>query len=88
MLLRRKNVSGAFFMARYERFTFLCDADERRAIADLAAGLQRSQSDAVRFVVIESAKQLTAPAPIALLFQADPIKRDAFADALAQVRDG
>lgn len=49
-------------MARYTRFTFLCNLDERKAIADLAARLQRSQSDAVRFVVIEAAKQL-APAP-------------------------
>lgn len=54
-------------MARYERFTFLCDPNERRAIADLAIRLQRSQSDAVRFVVIEAAKQLTQdPAPITL----------------------
>jgi len=60
-------------MARYERFTFLCDVNERRAIADLAARLQRSQSDAVRFVVIEAAKQLTQadpdPSPVALLIQ-------------------
>ncbi len=55
-------------MARYERFTFLCDLSERRAIADLAAKLQRSQSDAVRFVVIEAVRQLTQadPAPVAL----------------------
>ncbi len=46
-------------MARYERFTFLCDLGERRAIADLAIRLQRSQSDAVRFVVIEAARQLS-----------------------------
>ena len=46
-------------MARFERFTFLCDASERRAIAELASRLQRSQSDAVRFVVIEVARQLT-----------------------------
>ena len=52
-------------MARYSRFTFLCDLDERRAIADLAARLQRSQSDAVRFVVIEAVRQLSQP-------QADP----------------
>jgi hypothetical protein len=50
-------------MARYERFTFLCDPSERRAIVDLAARLQRSQSDAVRFVVIEAAKQLTQAVP-------------------------
>jgi hypothetical protein len=55
-------------MARYERFTFLCDINERRAIAVLAARLQRSQSDAVRFVVIEAARQLTQadPSPVAL----------------------
>jgi len=52
-------------MARYSRFTFLCDFDERRAIVDLAAWLQRSQSDAVRFVVIEAARQLSQS-------QADP----------------
>ncbi len=46
-------------MVRYTRFTFLCDTNERRAIADLAKKLQRSQSDAVRFVVIEATRQLT-----------------------------
>ena len=45
-------------MARYERFTFICNDNERKAIATLAKRLQRSQSDAVRFVVIEAAKQL------------------------------
>jgi hypothetical protein len=48
-------------MARYGRFTFLCNDYERRAIVDLAARLQRSQSDAVRFVVLEATKQLTQP---------------------------
>ena len=54
-------------MARYERFTFMCDPNERRAIAELAECLQRSQSDAVRFVVVEAAKQLTKadPTPVA-----------------------
>lgn len=46
-------------MARYERFTFLCDLNERLAIANLAERLHRSQSDAVRFVVIEAARQLS-----------------------------
>jgi hypothetical protein len=46
-------------MARYERFTFLCDPNERQAIAALAERLSRSQSDAVRFVVVEAAKQLS-----------------------------
>lgn len=48
-------------MPRYERFTFLCTKQERRAIAELATWLQRSQSDAVRFVVVEAARQLTEP---------------------------
>ena len=48
-------------MARYERFTFLCDPNERRAITDLAARLQRSQSDAVRFVVIDAVRRLSQP---------------------------
>lgn len=51
-------------MARYTRFTFLCNLDERQAITDLAARLQRSQSDAVRFVVIEAAKQLAQAATV------------------------
>lgn len=58
MLLRRTKSKEFCFMARYERFTFLCDQSERHAIADLAARLHRSQSDAVRFVVVEAAEQL------------------------------
>ena len=45
-------------MARYERFTFLCNEDERRLIKTLAKTLQRSQSDAIRFVVVNAAKEL------------------------------
>ena len=50
-------------MARYERFSFLCDSNERRAIADLAARLKRSQSDAVRFVVMAAVRKLVSQAP-------------------------
>jgi len=46
-------------MARYERFTFMCDSIERQAITELAIRLQGSQSDAVRFIVIEAVRQLT-----------------------------
>jgi hypothetical protein len=46
-------------MSRVERFTFLCNDQERQAIAELANRLQRSRSDAVRFVVVEAARQLT-----------------------------
>ena len=48
---------------RPETFKFRLSDDERRAIADLAARLSRSQSDAVRFVVTEAAKQLTQADP-------------------------
>jgi hypothetical protein len=47
-------------MARFERFTFLCTENERDLIALLARQLQRSQSDAVRFVVINAAKEIGA----------------------------
>lgn len=57
-------------MNRVEIFAFRVSNNERQAIADLAARLQRSQSDAVRFVVIEAARQLSqnqadpSPAPL------------------------
>lgn len=61
-------------MARFERFTFLCDRSERRAIAELAERLQRSQSDAVRFVVVEAARQLVQAdtAPVGAVRAEDP----------------
>lgn len=45
-------------MPRYERFTFLMNKEERRLITRLAEQLQRSQSDAVRFVVVNAAREL------------------------------
>jgi hypothetical protein len=45
-------------MARYERFTFLCDITERRLLASLAEHLERSQSDAVRLLIREAARGL------------------------------
>jgi len=45
-------------MQRVTQFSFRVNKDERRAIADLASRLHRSQSDAVRFVVIKAARQL------------------------------
>jgi hypothetical protein len=55
-------------MNRVDVFAFRVSIDERRAIVELAARLQRSQSDAVRFVVIEAARQSSEipaqPAPI------------------------
>lgn len=46
-------------MAREKRFTFLCSDDERRVIASLASNLQRSQSDAVRWLIVQAAGELT-----------------------------
>lgn len=43
---------------RQKRFTFLCNEDERLLIAILADKLQRSQSDAVRFVVNNAGRKL------------------------------
>ncbi len=48
-------------MARFERFTFLINREERALIQALAERLRRSRSDAVRFVVIESARELGLP---------------------------
>jgi hypothetical protein len=47
-----------FFMPKIERFSFLVDKEERKLITALAERLQRSQSDAVRFVVTEAVKEL------------------------------
>jgi hypothetical protein len=45
-------------MARVKVFTFRTTADERRIIAALADKLQRTQSDAVRWLIRESAREL------------------------------
>jgi hypothetical protein len=50
-------------MARYQRFTFLCDSDERRILAALARSLQRSQSDSVRWLIRNAAAELKAVKP-------------------------
>jgi hypothetical protein len=47
-------------MPRDIQFSFRANNDERRAIADLAVCLQRSQSDAVRYVVVAAARELLA----------------------------
>jgi hypothetical protein len=45
-------------MPREQRFTFVVDKAERRAITELAERLKRSESDAVRWVVTEAAREL------------------------------
>lgn len=47
-------------MNRVRQFAFRVTNEERRAIADLAASLHRSQSDAVRLVVLSAARNLVA----------------------------
>jgi hypothetical protein len=43
---------------RENRFTFLCNADERRLLASMAEVLQRTQSDVIRFVLKEKANEM------------------------------
>lgn len=45
-------------MARYKRFTFYCDQQERALIAAVAERLERSQSDAIRLVMRNVAQEL------------------------------
>lgn len=50
-------------MARYQRFIFLCNGDERRIISALTEALKRSQSDSMRWLIREAARdRKTAPA--------------------------
>lgn len=43
---------------RKQRFTFLCNTQERQLLAALAKHLKRSQSDAIRWLVVEAAQEL------------------------------
>lgn len=45
-------------MPRIERFTFVVNEEEREMISQIAQELQRSDSDAVRFLIISKAKEL------------------------------
>ena len=47
-------------MNRLDTFTFRVNQEERRMITSLAERLRRSQSDAIRFVVVNAAKELEA----------------------------
>lgn len=61
---------------RHDTFTFLCNSDERRMIATLAQRLQRSQSDAVRFVIREAVNSLATDAPQPTMPQHEPQPRE------------
>jgi hypothetical protein len=45
-------------MARLDRFVFLVSKDERQLIKNMAKRLQRSEGDAVRVVVVQTAREL------------------------------
>ncbi len=49
-------------MMRNERFTFVCNENERRILAALAEYLNRSQSDALRLLIREAARELITDA--------------------------
>jgi hypothetical protein len=49
---------GGSLLMRESRFTFLCNEDERRLIAALSERLARTQSDAVRWLIREAAREL------------------------------
>ena len=42
------------------RFTFLCSNTERQLIAELAEALQRSQSDALRWIIRAAVSEIQA----------------------------
>lgn len=50
-------------MSRIDTFTFRVNADERRILAALANYLNRSQSDALRLLIREAARELMTNAP-------------------------
>lgn len=45
-------------MPRNERFTFMCNKDERQKIFALATLLHRTQSDALRYLIIQALLEL------------------------------
>jgi hypothetical protein len=49
---------GTVNMSRIDTFTFRVNTNERRMLKALAERLQRSQSDAVRLLIREAAREL------------------------------
>ena len=60
-------------MPRYERFTFLVNRDERRVLEALAQRMQRSQSDAVRLLIREAARELVRDDGNVSIVQGQPV---------------
>jgi len=53
-----EKIHREFFMPRIERFTFVVNSEEREMISKIAKELQRSDSDAVRYLILSKAKEL------------------------------
>jgi hypothetical protein len=51
-------------MSRWDTFTFRVNKDDRQLIAKLAESLQRSQSDAIRFVIRQTMHQVQGTAQV------------------------
>ena len=68
-------------MSRLDTFVFRVNDDERRMIAVLADRLQRSQGDAVRFVIRQAAQVLVSEAapstPVTSMPQGSEVAYDA-----------
>jgi hypothetical protein len=61
-------------MARVNRFTFVCDNEERELLTALAKRLHRSQSDALRWLIQGAAEELAKPLPNLAETSGDPPK--------------
>lgn len=55
-----------------ERFTFLCDRQERQLLATVAKQLRRSQSDTIRLLIHEAAREVGSAPDQAHAGQGDP----------------
>lgn len=66
-------------MSRIDTFTFRVNENERRVLAALADYLNRSQSDALRVLIREAARELLtdAPAPTDAAPRAEGVKNAA-----------
>lgn len=62
-------------MSRIDTFTFRVNANERRILAALAEYLNRSQSDALRVLIREAARELITDAPAQAARQSDAAPR-------------
>jgi|GEM_PF-2587628 3-methyladenine DNA glycosylase AlkC len=62
-------------MSRIGTFTFRVNAEERRLLTALADYLQRSQSDALRWLIRQAAREVLTNAPAQLAHHTDAAPR-------------